>query len=94
MVWFDGSSPSDFYVKDRVNLSELSTYEALTNSQWKNRVCIRSSNNIYNQSLVASMIQANGAEATQKWAEGLMSNLARKPAAVIQTNFAQQQRSM
>ena len=69
-----------FYVKDRVNLSELSTYEALTNSQWKNRVCIRSSNNIYNQSLVASMIQANGAEATQKWAEGLMSNLARKPA--------------
>ena len=68
-----------FYVKDRVNPSELSTYEALTNSQWKNRVCIRSSNNIYNQSLVASMIEANGAEATQKWAEGLVSNLARKP---------------
>lgn len=68
-----------FYVKDRVNPSELSTYEALTDSQWKNRICIRSSSNIYNQSLVASMIKANGQEATLEWAEGLMSNLARKP---------------
>ena len=37
------------------------------------------------------MIQANGAEATQKWAEGLMSNLARKPAGGDTANFAQQQ---
>ena len=69
-----------FYVKDRVNPSELSTYEALTDSQWKNRICIRSSSNIYNQSLVASMIKANGEETTLEWAKGLMSNLARKPA--------------
>lgn len=69
-----------FYAKDRVNPSELSTYEALTDSQWKNRICIRSSSNIYNQSLVASMIKANGEETTLEWAKGLMSNLARKPA--------------
>ncbi len=69
-----------FYTKDRVNPSELSTYEALTDSQWKNRICIRSSSNIYNQSLVASMIKANGEETTLEWAKGLMSNLARKPA--------------
>ena len=69
-----------FYVKHRVNPSELSTYEALTDSQWKNRICIRSSSNIYNQSLVASMIKANGEETTLEWAKGLMSNLARKPA--------------
>lgn len=68
-----------FYAKDRVNPSELSTYEALTDSQWKSRICIRSSSNIYNQSLVASMIQANGADKTLQWAEGLVSNLARKP---------------
>jgi iron(III) transport system substrate-binding protein len=69
-----------FYAKDRVNPSELSTYEALTDSQWNKRICIRSSSNIYNQSLVASMIEANGADATLQWAEGLVSNLARKPA--------------
>ena len=69
-----------FYAKDRVNPSDLSTYEALTDSRWKKRICIRSSSNIYNQSLVASMIEANGTDATRQWAEGLVSNLARKPA--------------
>ncbi|MEL0320582.1 MAG: extracellular solute-binding protein, partial [Gammaproteobacteria bacterium] len=53
-----------FYAKDRVDSSELSTYEALTDSRWKKRICIRSSSNIYNQSLVASMIKANGTDAT------------------------------
>jgi iron(III) transport system substrate-binding protein len=69
-----------FYAKDRVNPLDLSTYEALTDSRWKKRICVRSSSNIYNQSLVASMIEANGADATLQWAEGLVSNLARKPA--------------
>jgi len=67
------------YVKGRINPKELSTYEALTDSKWKKRICIRSSNNIYNQSLVASLIKHNGEEATQQWAKGLVSNLARKP---------------
>ncbi len=69
-----------FYAIDRVQPGQLSTYEDLADPRWKNRICIRSSNNIYNQSLVASMIASNGQEATQKWAEGLVSNLARKPA--------------
>ena len=68
-----------FYVKDRVNPTELSTYEALTDSKWRGRICIRSSSNVYNQSLVASMLRANGSEATLQWAKGLVSNLARKP---------------
>ena len=68
-----------FYVKDRVNPAELSTYEALTDEKWRNRICIRSSSNIYNQSLVASMIEANGEKTTLQWAEGLVANLARKP---------------
>ncbi|OOZ39233.1 Fe(3+) ABC transporter substrate-binding protein, partial [Solemya elarraichensis gill symbiont] len=42
-----------FYAKDRVKPEELSTYEALTDEKWKGRICIRSSSNIYNQSLVA-----------------------------------------
>jgi iron(III) transport system substrate-binding protein len=34
---------------------------------------------VYNQSLVASMIEANGVEATEAWAQGLVDNLARPP---------------
>lgn len=67
------------YAKDRVNPSSLSSYDDLTDSKWQGKICIRSSNNIYNQSLVASMIAHNGEESTEKWAEGLVENLARKP---------------
>jgi len=69
-----------FYAKDRVDPAELSTYEALAEPRWKGRICIRSSGNIYNQSLVASMIEAHGVEQTEKWARGLVANFARKPA--------------
>lgn len=68
-----------FYAKDRVNPQDLSTYEALVDNKFKHRICIRSSNNIYNQSLVASMIKANGIAETEKWAKGLVANMARTP---------------
>ncbi|MEZ5448036.1 MAG: Fe(3+) ABC transporter substrate-binding protein [Thiolinea sp.] len=68
-----------FYVKDKVKPEQLSTYEALTDAAWKGRICIRSSDNVYNQSLVASMIVADGAEQTLTWAEGLVNNFARPP---------------
>lgn len=67
------------YVKDRVDPRQLSTYEALADEQWRGRICIRGSENIYNQSLVASMIAADGEAATQQWAEGLVKNFARAP---------------
>ncbi|MDX1485273.1 MAG: Fe(3+) ABC transporter substrate-binding protein [Alphaproteobacteria bacterium] len=67
------------YHKDRVQPSELSTYESLSDPKWKGRILIRSSNNIYNQSLVASLIAAHGPEKTLAWAKGLVSNMARKP---------------
>jgi len=69
-----------FYAKNKVDPAELSTYEALTDAKWKHRICIRSSGNIYNQSLVASMIEADGIEQTEAWARGLVANFARKPA--------------
>lgn len=67
------------YVKDKVAPGELSTYEDLADPKWKGRICIRSSNNIYNQSLVASLIVANGESATEQWAKGLVNNFARSP---------------
>jgi len=68
-----------FYAPDRVKASELSTYEDLTQPKWKNRVCIRSSSNVYNQSLLASMIKHNGAVKAEAWARGMVANFARKP---------------
>jgi iron(III) transport system substrate-binding protein len=69
-----------FYAKDRVDPAKLSTYEALGDDQWRGRVCLRSSSNIYNQSLIASMIVADGTEKTEDWAKKLVSNFAKPPA--------------
>ncbi len=68
------------YHKDKVKPEQLSTYEALGDATWKKAVCVRSSSNIYNQSLTASMIEANGKAETETWAKALVGNLARKPA--------------
>jgi len=67
------------YNKDRVNPSQLSTYEALTEPQWKGKILVRSSSNIYNLSLVGSMIESLGAQPTEQWARGLVANFARPP---------------
>ncbi|MEM7770249.1 MAG: Fe(3+) ABC transporter substrate-binding protein [Cyanobacteria bacterium P01_A01_bin.37] len=67
------------YNRDVVDPSELSTYENLAEDQWAGRVCIRSSSNIYNQSLVGSMVESIGVEAAEAWVSGLVRNLAREP---------------
>ena len=67
------------YSPDRVDTSELSTYKDLANENWHKRICVRSSSNVYNQSLVAAMIANDGLEATEQWAKGLVRNFARPP---------------
>ncbi len=67
------------YDKARVSPADLSTYADLANPKWDNKICVRSSGNIYNQSLVASMISRNGIEATELWATGLVGNFGRDP---------------
>ena len=67
------------YAKDRVREGELSTYEDLANPKWNGRIVIRSSNNIYNQSLLASIIEYNGTEKALDWAKLVRNNMARKP---------------
>ena len=68
-----------YYSPERVNANDLNgmTYEGLADSKWKGRVVIRKSNNIYNQSLVASLIKNNGKKATAEWAKGVVANMAR-----------------
>lgn len=70
-----------YYAPDRLSMSDLKglSYEDLANPEWKGKVVIRKSNNIYNQSLVASLIVNNGKKKTAEWARGLVNNLARKP---------------
>ena len=67
------------YAIDRVSPADLSSYAALTGPQWKDRICVRSSNNIYNQSMLAAFIDHIGAAAAEDWARGLVANFARKP---------------
>ena len=68
-----------YYSPQRVSGAELLglTYEGLADPKWKGRVVIRKSNNVYNQSLVASLVKNNGKKATAEWAKGVVSNMAR-----------------
>lgn len=67
------------YARDRVDPSELSTYEDLTDPRWRGRLLARSSSHIYNQSLLASLIAAHGEEEALNWARAVRQNLARPP---------------
>lgn len=79
--WFGLSLRSRviLFDKSRVSADEIASYEDLADPKWKGEICIRSSGNIYNQSLLASLIDHLGEEATEAWAEGLVANLARRP---------------
>ena len=67
------------YAKDRVDPMELSSYENLVDEKWKNKIVVRSSSNIYNQSLMASIIANDGEDAAKMWAEALVKNMSRSP---------------
>ena len=70
-----------YFAPERVSGAELSdlTYESLADPKWKGRLVIRKSNNIYNQSLVASLVKNNGKSATAEWAKSVVLNMARTP---------------
>lgn len=67
------------YHRDRVDPLELSGYEDLASPSWEGRVLVRSSSNVYNQSLLAEMIAREGREAAESWAAGVARNMARSP---------------
>ena len=67
------------YAKDRIKENELSTYEDLADPKWRGKIVVRSSNNIYNQSLLASLINENGSKNALEWAKSVRKNMARKP---------------
>jgi iron(III) transport system substrate-binding protein len=80
-AWFGLTTRARVLVYNKANVqpSELSTYEDLADPKWKGKICVRSSGNVYNQSLVGSMVETNGAEATEAWVKGLVANFVRQP---------------
>lgn len=79
--WFGFSKRARviMYNKDRVNPADLSTYEALADPQWRGKILARSSTNVYNQSLVGSLLAVHGSQATEAWVQKLVANFARPP---------------
>lgn len=59
--------------------NQLKTYEDLADPKFKGQIMVRSSNNIYNQSLMAAMIAHHGEEKALEWAKGVVANMAKAP---------------
>lgn len=80
-LWFGLSTRARviYYNRAAGRPEGLSDYEDLADPAFRGQVCIRSSGNIYNVSLMAELIDVLGEEAAEVWARGLADNLARRP---------------
>lgn len=67
------------YNKNKVKPDEVKRYEDLADVKWKGRVVVRTSNHVYNQSLIASIIHSSNEKTAEKWIQAVTNNLARKP---------------
>lgn len=65
--------------KDSPLANGIKTYEELADPKYKNQIMVRSSSNVYNQSLMAAMIAHHGVEKATEWAKGVVANMARDP---------------
>lgn len=79
--WFGFSARARViaYNKTAVKPGDIRRYEDLADPKWKGRLCTRSSGHVYNLSLISSLIAHNGEAATERWAQGVVANLARTP---------------
>lgn len=78
--WFGFSLRSRiiFYDKEDVE-NPPQTYADLASDEYEGDICIRSSTNVYNQTLLAWIIETEGEEAAREWARGVKENMARDP---------------
>jgi iron(III) transport system substrate-binding protein len=67
------------YDKQKVNPSDLSTYEDLADEKWAGKILVRSSSSGYNQSLLAAILYASDETQAEEWAKGVVANMAREP---------------
>src|SRR5210317_1740230 len=68
-----------FYDPSRTTPDPNLSYEDLSFPEFKGKIVIRQSNSVYNQSLVASLIENDGLEETKIWVKEFVKNFARPP---------------
>jgi len=80
-LWFGLSTRARVIIYNRAagKPEPLANYADLADEAHRGRVCIRSSSNIYNLSLLAGMISREGIDAAENWARGVVANFAREP---------------
>jgi len=80
-TWFGFSTRARIivYNKDRIKPDDVNTYEKLADPINKGKVCTRSGSHPYMLSLVGALIERDGTSATEKWAKGMVANMARAP---------------
>jgi iron(III) transport system substrate-binding protein len=78
--WFGLSKRARVIMFDRRNPPEgVTRYEDLADPRFRGQICVRSSSHPYNLSLMGSILAANGEQAAEAWARGLVANFARQP---------------
>ncbi|MFV0512224.1 MAG: Fe(3+) ABC transporter substrate-binding protein [Jhaorihella sp.] len=78
--WFGLSQRARIIFFDKNDVTDPpQTYADLADPKYKGMICIRSSTNTYNQTLLASIVTHEGVDAARKWAQGVVDNMARAP---------------
>jgi len=67
------------YDSERVRPEEVDSYEKLASPRFRGKLCVRSSDSVYNLSLLGALIEAWGPERAEAWARGVVANMARPP---------------
>ncbi len=65
-----------FFNSQKLKAADLSTYEDLASPKWKGKLCLRTSKKVYNQSMVAMLIEEHGEAKTEQIVKGWIANLA------------------
>ena len=78
--WFGFSQRARILFYDKNDVAEPPmTYQDLADPKYAGQICIRSSTNVYTQTIVAGLIAHLGEEATKDWVDGVVANFARDP---------------
>lgn len=77
--WFALTKRVRAFVVPKDSDIQIATYEDLIKPEYKGMIMVRSSNHVYNQSMLAAIIAHHGEEYALKWAKGVVSNMAKNP---------------
>lgn len=78
--WFAFSQRARILFYDKTDVTNPpQTYQDLAKPEYRGKVCIRSSSNVYTQNITAALVSHLGEEAIAAWARGVVENFARDP---------------